>query len=52
LTVLGSASLVIDTLGRPKDADRESTRQVEAISTLEKLGLVTRDEDVMDLAEE
>jgi multicomponent K+:H+ antiporter subunit A len=52
LTVLGSASLVIDTLGRPKDADRESTRQVEAISTLEKLGLVTRDEDVLDPAEE
>ncbi|MFO7624394.1 MAG: hydrogen gas-evolving membrane-bound hydrogenase subunit E [Anaerolineales bacterium] len=52
LTVLGSASLVIDTLGRPKDADRESTRQVEAISTLEKLGLVTRDEDVLDPTEE
>jgi multicomponent K+:H+ antiporter subunit A len=52
LTVLGSASLVIDTLGRPKDADQESTQQVQAIATLEKKGLVTRDEDIIDLAEE
>ena len=52
LTVLGSASLVIDTLGRPKDTDRESAQQVEAITLLEKKGLVTCDEEVVDQAEE
>jgi NADH:ubiquinone oxidoreductase subunit 5 (subunit L)/multisubunit Na+/H+ antiporter MnhA subunit/multisubunit Na+/H+ antiporter MnhB subunit len=44
LTVLGGASLVIDTLGRPKDIDFESMRKVEEISDLEKLGQVTREE--------
>jgi NADH:ubiquinone oxidoreductase subunit 5 (subunit L)/multisubunit Na+/H+ antiporter MnhA subunit/multisubunit Na+/H+ antiporter MnhB subunit len=48
LTVLGSASLVIDTLGRPKDADRESQQQVRAITHLERKGIVTRDEDLPD----
>ncbi|MBE0409590.1 MAG: hypothetical protein IBX69_07650 [Anaerolineales bacterium] len=42
LTVLGGASLVIDTLGRPKDIDLESLRIVEEISEMEKLGQVTR----------
>jgi NADH:ubiquinone oxidoreductase subunit 5 (subunit L)/multisubunit Na+/H+ antiporter MnhA subunit/multisubunit Na+/H+ antiporter MnhB subunit len=44
LTVLGGASLVIDTLGRPKDIDFESKRIVEEISGLEILGQVTREE--------
>ena len=46
--VLGSASLVIDTLGRPKDADRESQQQMRAISFLERKGIVTRDEESPD----
>ena len=49
IIVLGSASLVIDTLGRPKDADRESQQQMRAISFLERQGIVTRDEDLGDL---
>jgi len=44
LTVLGGASLVIDTLGRPKDIDPESMRKVEEILEMEKLGQVTREE--------
>jgi NADH:ubiquinone oxidoreductase subunit 5 (subunit L)/multisubunit Na+/H+ antiporter MnhA subunit/multisubunit Na+/H+ antiporter MnhB subunit len=44
LTVLGGASLVIDTLGRPKDIDFESMRKVEEITGLEWLGQVTREE--------
>jgi multicomponent K+:H+ antiporter subunit A len=45
IIVLGSASLVIDTLGRPKDADRESQQQMRAISFLERRGVITRDEE-------
>lgn len=44
LTVLGGATLVIDTLGRPKDIDPESLRKVEEISKMEILGQVTREE--------
>jgi multicomponent K+:H+ antiporter subunit A len=44
LTVLGSATLVIDSVGRPRDDDRESLQHVEEISILEKRGLVTRGE--------
>jgi multicomponent K+:H+ antiporter subunit A len=46
--VLGSASLVIDTLGRPKDADRESQQQMRAISFLERKGIVTSDDEISD----
>jgi multicomponent K+:H+ antiporter subunit A len=44
LAVLGGATLVIDTLGRPKDIDPESMRKVEEISKMEILGRVTREE--------
>jgi multicomponent K+:H+ antiporter subunit A len=44
LTVLGSATLVIDSVGRPRDDDMESLHHVEEISILEKRGLVTRGE--------
>jgi multicomponent K+:H+ antiporter subunit A len=44
LTVLGSASLVIDTVGRPKDDDPESIRKAEELAALEKRGIVTLDE--------
>jgi multicomponent K+:H+ antiporter subunit A len=42
LTVLGGATLVIDSVGRPRDDDEESVHHVEEISVLEKRGLVTR----------
>jgi multicomponent K+:H+ antiporter subunit A len=41
LTVLGSATLVIDTMGRPRDDDDESKRQVKEIDMLERRGVVT-----------
>lgn len=44
LTVLGSASLVIDTVGRPRDDDEESKRQVREIDLLARRGRVTTDE--------
>jgi multicomponent K+:H+ antiporter subunit A len=44
LTVLGSATLVIDSVGRPRDDDTESVYHVEEISILEKRGVVTRGE--------
>lgn len=44
LTILGASALVIDTLGRPKDIDPESVRQIEEISTMEQLGKVTRED--------
>jgi multicomponent K+:H+ antiporter subunit A len=42
LSVLGSAALMLDTLGRPKDADRESTEELQEIAALEQKGTVTR----------
>ena len=44
LAVLGSAALIIDTLGRPKDADQESTEELHEIEVLEQQGVVTSDE--------
>jgi multicomponent K+:H+ antiporter subunit A len=44
LTVLGGATLVIDSVGRPRDHDEESVQHVMEISILEKRGLVTRGE--------
>jgi multicomponent K+:H+ antiporter subunit A len=44
LTVLGSSTLVIDSVGRPRDDDKESVYHVEEISILEKRGVVTRGE--------
>jgi multicomponent K+:H+ antiporter subunit A len=44
LTVLGSASLVIDSVGRPRDDDAEIVRKIQEITTLEKRGVVTRDD--------
>jgi multicomponent K+:H+ antiporter subunit A len=44
LTVLGSASLVIDTVGRPRDDDEESKRKVREIDLLARRGVVTSDE--------
>jgi multicomponent K+:H+ antiporter subunit A len=41
LCVLGSAALMLDTLGRPKDADRESTEELQEIAVLEQKGGVT-----------
>jgi multicomponent K+:H+ antiporter subunit A len=41
LTVLGSASLVIDTLGRPTEDDSETIRQAKEIDLLAKRGVVT-----------
>jgi multicomponent K+:H+ antiporter subunit A len=41
LSVLGSAALILDTLGRPKDADRESAKDLHEIEVLEQQGAVT-----------
>lgn len=44
LTVLGGATLLIDTLGRPKDSDLESARKIDEITAMETVGKVTREE--------
>jgi multicomponent K+:H+ antiporter subunit A len=44
LTVLGGATLIIDTLGRPTDIDFESMRKVDEITGMEMLGQVTRED--------
>jgi len=44
LTVVGSAVLMLDTLGHPKDADAESIQQMQAIAALRDRGEVTLDE--------
>jgi multicomponent K+:H+ antiporter subunit A len=41
LSVLGSAAFMLDTLGRPKDADRETTEELQEITVLEQRGKVT-----------
>jgi multicomponent K+:H+ antiporter subunit A len=41
LSVLGSAALILDTLGRPRDADRESTEELHEIEALAQRGEVT-----------
>jgi multicomponent K+:H+ antiporter subunit A len=48
LTVTGSAVLMLDTLGHPKDADRETIRQMEEIATLRQRGEVTLDDSTPD----
>jgi len=48
LTVVGSAVLMLDTLGHPKDADAESAQQIQAIAALRERGEVTLDESGPD----
>jgi len=48
LTVTGSAVLMLDTLGHPKDADQETIRQMEEIATLRQRGEVTLDDSTPD----
>ncbi len=45
LAVLGGASLVIDTLGHPKEHDPETDRQFERLVALERRGRVTTPEE-------
>lgn len=45
LTVLGSAVLMLDTLGRPRDADTETEAQLAAIAQLRASGAVTLPEE-------
>ncbi|BCX05418.1 MAG: monovalent cation/H+ antiporter subunit A [Candidatus Roseilinea sp.] len=44
LTVTGSAVLMLDTLGHPKDSDAETARQMDEIAVLRQRGEVTLDE--------
>jgi len=41
LSVLGSAAWMLDTLGRPQDADRETAEELDEIAVLEQRGEVT-----------
>ncbi len=47
LSVLGSASYIIDTLGHPKDHDAESDEDLQEIAALEKQGVVTLDDSTV-----
>jgi len=51
LTVAGSAVLMLDTLGHPKDADAESAQQIQAIAALAQRGEITLGEDNTDQLE-
>jgi multicomponent K+:H+ antiporter subunit A len=51
LTVAGSAVLMLDTLGHPKDADAESAQQIQAIAALAQRGEITLGEDSTDQLE-
>lgn len=44
LSVLGSASYIIDTLGHPKDHDAESDQELQDIAAREKQGVATVDD--------
>lgn len=44
LSVLGSASYIIDTLGHPKDHDAESEQELQDIAAREKQGVATVDD--------
>ncbi|MCS7060019.1 MAG: proton-conducting transporter membrane subunit [Anaerolineae bacterium] len=45
LTVVGSAVLMLDTLGHPRDTDRETEQQMSEIAALREQGVVTLPEE-------
>jgi multicomponent K+:H+ antiporter subunit A len=51
LSVLGSAALILDTLGRPKDSDRESAEELHEIEVLEQQGAVTSSAESNELVQ-
>ncbi len=48
LTVTGGAVLMMDTLGHPKDSDRETARQMDEIAVLRQRGEVTLGEPAQE----